>query len=595
MQSKGCRRESRKDKSGDERCRSNSKDCKQTCSDPHSLSERSNESSRRKGRTSPSRRDHRRKEEKRREDEIRRGDKRRTQSERSRGSEKKTSEHDEEKRDLRSKDGEKKTDGSKGPSEEPNVAGKNPVEENSPKRKLCFMETLNLTLSPVKKPGLPIDTSKCDDVPPDKVLDSGTEDDDEQPDVADMCVIDEIDSSSMEIDDQEAQPLLDITKPPNPDMIDRKCDNEEVNKDNDKKTESTAVNEQPEDNTVQTSSECSHKLSEATEDQRTEPSTPKLPNMSCAAAPESDIISKATMQIVDCASDGKTAGSEDLVGSVCRFSGCHGNNSERDTGNSAERLSHGNQIGESTDLNDPAVLDSSVQTPEPAVIKSHLMETVTEEPVDSGSEKDLPHQDVTGMAKPESQHNSPSVLPEGSQQQLSSASSNSSVEKDACTVQDVCKDVDDVSSTIGMDVFPQEGLSLPDAIYVLTQMDEDVDSIETEPSSSTGCIGVSKVSSTTEEMAPPEQHISNFACTPDKSYSTIKGYTKNGEDNVEPSSSMPLPPDEDSMMHTLNNLKRIPDIISPLRSPVQLNRRSQHGLHGHAKPAHVKSLRKGKA
>uniref|UniRef100_G3NSD3 Uncharacterized protein n=1 Tax=Gasterosteus aculeatus TaxID=69293 RepID=G3NSD3_GASAC len=48
--------------------------------------------------------------------------------------------------------------------------------------------------------------------------------------------------------------------------------------------------------------------------------------------------------------------------------------------------------------------------------------------------------------------------------------------------------------------------------------------------------------------------------------------------------------DEDSMMNTLSNLKRIPDAISPLRSPIRITKRSH--LHLLGKPSHVKSLQK---
>ncbi|GLD64917.1 CASP8-associated protein 2 [Lates japonicus] len=162
--------------------------------------------------------------------------------------------------------------------------------------------------------------------------------------------------------------------------------------------------------------------------------------------------------------------------------------------------------------------------------------------------------------------------------------------KDACQMQDGPKDTDAVSSTISLESLPQEGLSLPEAIYVLTQTNEeanDSSSNATEPSSSTGCIGVSKVSSTTEETVLPEKYR-DLTFTPKKSFSP--GFLESHENNVEPSSSVPLLHDEDSMMRTLSNLKRIPDAISPLRSPMRITKKSH--LHVHGKPGHVKSLQK---
>ncbi|KAG7244133.1 hypothetical protein INR49_004488, partial [Caranx melampygus] len=141
------------------------------------------------------------------------------------------------------------------------------------------------------------------------------------------------------------------------------------------------------------------------------------------------------------------------------------------------------------------------------------------------------------------------------------AASSSPIQKEeACPKQGSPKDMEAVSSTISLDSLPQEVLSLPEAIYVLTQTNEeasDNSSVAAEPSSSTSCIAVSKVSSTTEETSPWK---------------------------------MPLLHDEDSMMRTLNSLKRIPDAISPLRSPIRIAKRSH--LHIHGKPGHVKSLQK---
>ncbi|XP_030638724.1 CASP8-associated protein 2 [Chanos chanos] len=60
--------------------------------------------------------------------------------------------------------------------------------------------------------------------------------------------------------------------------------------------------------------------------------------------------------------------------------------------------------------------------------------------------------------------------------------------------------------------------------------------------------------------------------------------------NPEPSSSVPLIHDEDSMMLTLRNIKVIPDAISPLTSPVRQVRKVQP--HRPGKQPHVKSLGK---
>ena len=76
------------------------------------------------------------------------------------------------------------------------------------------------------------------------------------------------------------------------------------------------------------------------------------------------------------------------------------------------------------------------------------------------------------------------------------------------------KGSDAVSSTITLEALPHGDISLPEAIYALTHADDDDDDDSDrsgdggfssgEPgSSSVGCVGVSKVSSTTTDMALP--------------------------------------------------------------------------------------------
>nr|XP_061783495.1 CASP8-associated protein 2-like [Nerophis lumbriciformis] len=154
--------------------------------------------------------------------------------------------------------------------------------------------------------------------------------------------------------------------------------------------------------------------------------------------------------------------------------------------------------------------------------------------------------------------------------------------KDTCLVQEDVKDANDVSSTISLESVPQEGLSLPEAIHVLTNKDDTgSSSITADQSSSLGCIGVPNVSSTTEEITLPDEYC-DLTVTPKKNLCD--------KSHVEPSCSMPLLHDEDSMMRTLSNLQRIPDAISPLRSPIRMMKRSH--LLVHERPGHVKSLQR---
>ncbi|KAJ8409757.1 hypothetical protein AAFF_G00218160 [Aldrovandia affinis] len=66
--------------------------------------------------------------------------------------------------------------------------------------------------------------------------------------------------------------------------------------------------------------------------------------------------------------------------------------------------------------------------------------------------------------------------------------------------------------------------------------------------------------------------------------------TEDEERNAEPSSSVPCTHDEDSMMLTLQNIRHIPEAISPLTSPVRPVKKSLPHCSGKAQ--HVKSLAK---
>ncbi|KAA8583258.1 hypothetical protein FQN60_015804 [Etheostoma spectabile] len=509
-------------------------------SSSHHRAERCSESSKERGGKRLSK-DYQRKEDRRREEDVSRKHKRSTLSETSREREKaRAKESDQGRVDASSKEKQKKThEASKRSSEEPNITEKSLVEDNSPNRKLCFMETLNLTLSPIKKQVLPANTTQAELPPVDKVVENWADDESSQPNVEDMCVIDELNSSELE-------PLLedvtDAPKKPSSETTHKSCDDgKDVQEEDKTPSKSPAADKHCEDRSVQSTS--SHILHPGAAD------NPMAVHLTATSAEISSLKARNYEDKIQQASD-----------------------------------SQGNDCGSMEATDDPVMLDSSVErkctNPKPAVQKSL--------PVDSEDAAASPlggnpvAEDITDKANHESPQMSTTILPQDCQQGL--LVSNSIHKKDAGHTQDGPKDA--VSSTISLESLPQEGLSLDEAIYVLTQTNEDINdrsSICTKPSSSTGCIAVSKVSSTTEETALPEKYR-NLTFTPKKIFTPRKSHS------VEPSSSVPLLHDEDSMMLTLSNLKRIPDAISPLRSPIRITKRSL--LHVHGKPGHVKSLQK---
>ncbi|XP_023122220.2 CASP8-associated protein 2 isoform X2 [Amphiprion ocellaris] len=547
---------------------SDSKDRKKSSSSQHT--ERYSDSS--KERERDRQRDYQRKGNRQREDESSRKHRRSSQSETSREREKQRSkESDKGKVDICGKERREKThEAQKRSSEELNVGEKSSVEENSPNRKLCFMEKLNLTLSPIKKPVLAFDGSQNDLPSVDKDVEKTSAEENLQPNVEDMCVIDEVVSSELEVLEGVVEKSPDNLKASSSEKMHKRSDVKDVQKKDKRLSESPAA-----DNLVQTTSAHREPLDTA-KNQNTVHLAPKSPESCSLKAAD---ISKNYKDKTKMVSDSQVADWEPLENTDGTDpSEMSGGISEQNTSNDLQKADPGKPTDLSAAVTQPTVLNSSVQPPKTAVPQCISLDSLTEDAVSSQPRETNVDEDITDKANSESQQVSPVV----------SASTSSVIENDGCGRQDCPKDTDAVSSTISLESLPQEGLSLSEAIYVLTQNNEDANDcsdIANEPSSSTSCIGVSKVSSTTEEKMLPERY-SEFIVTPKKTFSPGKGQEK----KVEPSSSVPLLHDEDSMMRTLSNLKRIPDVISPLKSPVRISKRNLPHVHG--KPGHVKSLQK---
>lgn len=522
--------------------------------------------------------DYERKEERRREDETSRKHKRSTLSETSREREKQISkESDQGKIDVCRKERKEKTQETlKRSCKESNITEKSSVEENSPNRKLCFMETLNLTLSPIKKPTCPNDSSQGDLASVDKVVENKPDaDQSSQPNIEDMCVIDEVDSCELDAENV-AEQSPDIPKTQSSEKIQRCEDLKDVLGKDENPSETPVADKQLKDYPVQTTSAHSQPL-DTTENKINVHLTRESPQSSSLKATNADISNNSE--------DKTSLASNNQVDEFRPLEATNvitGSLNVKHTSNSLEKLNPENNTDQCVAVTKPILLDSGgelkCRSPKTAVQKNLPVDSVQEGSAPSLSREIPVTEDLPDKTSLQNQHISLTTLPQDGQQGLCPPATSSIQEKDA------------VSSTISLESLPQEGLSLPDAIYILTQTSESASNsctITSEQSSSTGCIAVSKVSSTTEEAALPEK-FSDLTVTPKKNFSPAKGL----QNNFEPSSSMPLLHDEDSMMRTLSNLKRIPDAISPLRSPIRISKRSH--LHVHGKPGHVKSLDKGK-
>ncbi|XP_028295875.1 CASP8-associated protein 2 [Gouania willdenowi] len=407
--------------------------------------------------------------------------------------------------------------GLKASSKEPNVMQKNNTEENSPKRKLCFMETLNLTLSPIKKVVLPI-AGDQDNVKP--VNDDGHDTFDEENfplNIEEMCVIDKVDYSDSETQDVAQQPLDSLMTSSSKRTDGSKCIKENVQTIPGNSTSDAAA-------PVHATPECT-----TTHFTEQHPDRNKM-SIDGSATITRDYNSKNHSDSVP-----KSQLTNDL----------------QTPGTEAAFL-------ESIPKQKSPSVDLPTQCAAPSQSAGTVVSTVS-----TNKEADQYHEQPQLAPPPALSSSAPEKLFKGRQ---------------AC-----CKEIATVTSPISMECLPQEGLSLSEAIYVLTQTNEDTRDVTTAPSSSVGCNTVSKVSMATEDESPAQKMSEN---TPKKRLIQEPSPKK----MTVYSSSVPLLHDEDSMMRTLSSIKRIPDAISPLRSPAQISKRSLLRVNG--KPGHVKSLQK---
>lgn len=425
------------------------------------------------------------------------------------------------------------------------VTEKSRVEENSSNRKLCFMETLNLTRSPIKKAALPSDGHQpsADTVDDDELMDGGS-----QLDMENMQVIDEV--KAQELEDVVEEPQKPRKGPQSENREDETC----LQVKDKYAIDPIVCDLRVEDKLVHAVPAYVQPIS-TEEKGRSVQLTHTSPDSSSFEEGNKHTVGNnedSTEMTSHSHVDGSESVEPSAGGTEC---------------NSLAEKTSGNLSDQSD--SDPRVTESSANQKCAPETTAH---TSDKDPVSSSPPKDNVL-DAACLQSPQA-----TVLSRDPDGACSPAT---------CSAQE--KDSDVVSSTISLESLPQEGLSLPDAIYILTQTGDaacDVVSTTEKTGSLAGCDAVSKISSTTQEGVLPDTQ-GEPTVTPKKSCSPGKSQ----ENNSEPPSSKPLLHDEDSMMSILNNLMRIPDVISPLRSPIQASKRSHHC--SQSKPGHVKSLEKG--
>ncbi|XP_062324259.1 CASP8-associated protein 2 isoform X2 [Osmerus eperlanus] len=594
--SKSGSRELRHDKDGDGRsCKDLStsrRTQKVVSSSRRSLTERSSEPLNHKRGASLSS-DHRRKEERKRKDDRKCREKIRSPLTET-GEELEQKHQKERERRKKVPDGkdEKSTAGCPDvPPGELKLAEKVTVEENSPNRKLSFMETLNLTLSPVKKPRRPSGSKEQGSSLPEEDVEEASMESCGQLDIEDFCVIDEVHSDSMEINSSQSaveinEPLIDNAKHVSSDGplvldpagIESLSTGEKPSEKSDRTeaaTEIKAIHDP-----IKDSLKRDIEVSKVTED----PHNPEPLENRCVSAQDSELVMETNLQSVDIC---QIVESKDLTTAVCLT------DSQEDTQvcHSTDRKNIPDKPEKSIGLLDSCALNLNGEPSSVLVSKNQPSETIAQDTVDASCEEEPAVKDGKAKINQESQQMAFPIQPEGYSLPLStSCSSSESHEKLSPLKKDVSVDANVVSSTISMEVPPQKDLAC-EAYAEVTLLDNAVDGPVHEQSSPPGSIAVSRVSSTTEEILPSENLSTCRVQSPKVSCNTDSGYAKNREGKVEATSSIPLLYDEESMMKTLNSLKIIPDPVSPLTSPIRITRRNQP--HSQAnKPAHVKSLGK---
>ncbi|KAL4649046.1 CASP8-associated protein 2 [Arapaima gigas] len=452
-------------------------------------------------------------------------------------------------------------------------AGKEKVPQaNSQNKKLSFMETLNLTLSPVKKPRLCSDGGEAEDRGSVENLHNGQEESDRYDFGADYCVIDEVNNSHDFLHEEHK-----ICKTPAvPDSVSyvsgdtlepkQKCDNNRCGKESEQNRESpnqmclteklisdSEVLTHSEDPGVQ-SGEC--KQSVFLENQE---STCTVAQNDCGTTSEmsdGDSAVKTTSSVETLENRAK----EYVLNSAIQIDTLRNGSVsvlEKDNGSSVSETLH-TEPAVTVSQNDSACMKISVDHTRVNCAKSNSPLPVQPEEVCPPVAVEISHNHMVLRAE-------------------------------ACDTS-----ADDVSSTVNIEVL-LESCGKPDITPEGSETVISTTELESNAEKADHCDSQLKENpvedpeseKTLEERSVSEQEASNSVLLP-KNCSEPDS-TKDEEQNPIPSSSVPLYQDEDSMMLAFKNIHLIPNAISPLTSPVRPEK-SQPLTSG--KAPHVKSLNK---
>ncbi|KAG5276556.1 hypothetical protein AALO_G00107030 [Alosa alosa] len=403
------------------------------------------------------------------------------------------------------------------------------TDDNSPNRKLSFMETLNLTLSPVKKPNQP---TECKPPNSESVKDgvcspSSLERTNPLDTGEEFYVIDELEESVEEIHVQEKMPV------------------------------SLIPSRDP---------ECCSKTST----QERENPVPDVIEMPVKSSPENDSLEAGNEKDnVECSRPIPAVDQQVVATTETNVSHLIPHKESRDISNSMNLTTTNsaaiteNYMVTSVTMVEDAVIESSLDTEKDHIDAAEPMVfTFTGNSAKNGEEKTSDTRTTSSLRSGVLQH-----------QPFTALTSQMNRDKETTPVKS-CVDMESVSSTVNLET-PH---SCPSSCTVRLDVPE-VSKMEIESAEHmTSCSPlkeqlneVPNVSSTTKkDLVLQEKVVVSSDETPAQQAKDCEpDSTEDTEHCTEPSSSIVLPQDEDSMMLTLKSIKLIPEAISPLTSPVR--------------------------
>ncbi|KAK1805540.1 hypothetical protein P4O66_019841, partial [Electrophorus voltai] len=427
------------------------------------------------------------------------------------------------------------------------------AEESSPKRKLTFMETLNLTLSPVKKQSQPaLANEPFGPTPGDAPEGSSLEDNVSFALGEEFCVLDEIENSQLSVEAMDEAPAttLDVATPYAATQLATSTLDNQPMKSQDVTPSSTEPSpglliENKLDFTRRFNGDMNESLISPLKEIAVDSERQEQESITKA----DDSLEPATSISQNCAENPQCA-LNFIAAAEVHFS--------------AEESE--------------AVVAPSPPLPE-ATCKELESQTSTNMLEEDRSENSVEHSRVGIQPEP-----GVTLLKQSNkcQEEVSTSADTQAITKTCCD-SDTSVSLEVVSSTVSVDIKPQNQDSCADSQTAISVMEStgNLEKPVTCPRSLEGPWAevVSISSTSTEEVTRLEQTTS---FEPDS--------TENEGQNSKLSSSTVVLHDEDSMMLVLSNIKVIPEAISPLTSPVRQTKKVQEQDLG--KEQHVRSLSK---